>query len=160
MGLNHYTQILNYIKELAESDPLVNEITQGQADKAMFDKITIFPLVHIHVGGFTFGESARTLIWDVTIGAMKKRQNKNEQTTDSFYFNTNEVDNFNETSAIINRLVSRLVADLEKRKINISVIGGAEKQDEMYGADKDGYVIDLSLELPNNEIALCQYPLS
>ena len=90
---------------------------------------------------------------------MKQRQNTNEQTTDNFYLNTNEVDNFNETSAIINRLVSRINADLSKSKINVSVIGNAEKQDEEYGADKDGYVINLSLEIPNNEVNLCQYPL-
>tara|TARA_R110000851_G_scaffold50558_1_gene120740 strand:- start:655 stop:1131 length:477 start_codon:yes stop_codon:yes gene_type:complete len=158
--MNHYTQILKYIKELAESDPLVNKVTQGEASKAMFDKITLFPLVHISVGGFSFGEDARTVIWDVIIGAMKQRQNTNEQTTDNYYLNTNEVDNFNETSAIINRLVSRINADLSKSKINVSVIGNAEKQDEEYGADKDGYVINLSLEIPNNEVNLCQYPIT
>ena len=158
--MNHYTQILKYIKELAESDPLVNKVTQGEASKAMFDKITLFPLVHIYVGGFSFGEDARTVIWDVIIGAMKQRQNTNEQTTDNYYLNTNEVDNFNETSAIINRLVSRINADLSKSKINVSVIGNAEKQDEEYGADKDGYVINLSLEIPNNEVNLCQYPIT
>jgi len=159
MALNHYTQLLTYIKELSDSDPLVNEVTQGEASKAMFDKITMFPLVHIYIGGFTFGTEARTLIWDVTIGALKKRDNTNEQTTDSFFFNTNEVDNFNETSAILNRLVSRMVADLSKSKIDVSVIGSADKMDEMYGEDKDGYVINLSLEIPNDTISLCQYPI-
>ena len=158
--MNHYTQILKYIKELAESDPLVNKVTQGEASKAMFDKITLFPLVHVYVAGFSFGEDARTVIWDVIIGAMNQRQNTNEQTTDNYYLNTNEVDNFNETSAIINRLVSRINADLSKSKINVSVIGNAEKQDEEYGADKDGYVINLSLEIPNNEVNLCQYPIA
>ena len=157
--MNHYTQILNYIYELANSDPLVNEITQGQADKAMFDKITMFPLVHISVGDFTFGDKARVLIWDVDIMVLKKRQNKNEETTDNFYFNTNEVDNLNETAAIINRLVSRLIADLAKKKIVATVIGNAEKFDEFYGNPRDGYFINLSLEVPNNEISLCQYPI-
>lgn len=159
IGLNHYTEILTYIKELADSDPLVNKVTQGEADKKLFDKITLFPLVHIYIGGFTFGEQARTVIWDVTIGALKQRQNTNEKTKDNFFLDTNEVDNFNETSAILNRLVSRMSADLEKKKITVSVIGNAEKMDEMYGADKDGYVINLSLEVPNDTINLCQYPI-
>jgi hypothetical protein len=160
IGLNHYTEILIYIKELADSDPLVNKVTQGEADKKLFDKITLFPLVHIYVGGFSFGDEAKTVIWDVTIGALKKRQNTNEQTTDNFFLNTNEVDNFNTTSAILNRLVSRLSADLIKKKIKTSVIGNAEKMDEMYGSDKDGYVVNVSLEVPNNVINLCQYPIS
>lgn len=157
--MNHYTQILSYIKELADSDPLVNKVTQGEASKAMFDKVTLFPLVHISVGGFNYGENFKTLIWDVSIGALKKRDNTNEQTTDSFYFNTNEVDNFNETSAIINRLASRLNADLDKKKIKVTTAGGSDKLDEMYGADKDGYVINLSIEVPNDTISLCQYPI-
>lgn len=159
IGLNHYTQILTYIKELADSDPLVNKVTQGEASKAMFDKITLFPLVHIYIGGFAYGEQARTVIWDVIIGAMEKRENTNEQTTDNFFLNTNEVDNFNTTFSIVNRLVSRLNADLSKKKIDVAVIGNAEKQDEMYGADKDGYVVHLSLEVPNDTINLCQYPI-
>ena len=160
MGLNHYTEILNYIKQLADSDPLVNEVAQGQVDKKMFDKITVFPLVYISINGFEFGSEARTVIWDVDLLALKKRQNKNEETSDSFYFNTNEVDNYNETFAIINRLVSRLVSDLAKKKINVSVIGSAEKLDEFYGEERDGFAINISLEVPNNEIALCQYPIA
>ena len=157
--MNHYTQILSYIKELADSDPLVNKVTQGEADKKLFDKITLFPLVHIYVGGFSYGENYKTLVWDVTIGALQQRNNTNEQTTDNFYFNTNEVDNFNETSGIINRLVSRLAADLDKKKIKVTSSGGSDKLDEMYGEDKDGYVVSLSIEVPNDTINLCQYPI-
>jgi hypothetical protein len=157
--MNHYTQILSYIKELAESDPLVNKVSQGEADKKMFDKITLFPLVHIYVGGFNYGDNYKTLVWDVTIGALKQRDNTNEQTTDNFYFNTNEVDNFNETAGIVNRLVGRLAADLNKKKIKVTSSGGSDKLDQMYGEDKDGFVINLSIEVPNDTINLCQYPI-
>jgi len=157
--MNHYTQILKYIKELAESDPLVNKVTQGESDKKMFDKITLFPLVHIYVGDFSFGEEMRTVIWEVDLVALKQRNNTNEKTTDNFYLNTNEVDNFNETSAIINRLVSRINSDLSKTKIKLSVSKTAGKLDEFYGSSKDGYGIGLSLELPNNIVNLCQYPI-
>jgi hypothetical protein len=157
--MNHYTQILSYIKDLADSDPLVNKVTQGQANKKLFDKITLFPLVHIYVGGFSYGENYKTLVWEVQIGALQQRNNLNEQTTDNFYFNTNEVDNFNETSGIINRLVSRLAADLGKKKIKVITSGEADKMDEKYGEDKDGYVVVLSIEVPNDTINLCQYPI-
>ena len=157
--MNHYTEILSYIKQLADSDPLVNTVSQGEADKKLFDKVTMFPLVHIYVGGFTYGENYKSLVWEVIIGALKQRENTNEQTSDNFYFNTNEVDNFNETSAIINRLVSRLAADLNKKKIKVITSGGSDKLDEMYGEDKDGYVVSLSIEVPNDTINLCQYPI-
>ena len=74
---------------MADSDPLVNTVSQGEADKKLFDKVTMFPLVHIYVGGFTYGENYKSLVWEVTIGALKQRENTNEQTSDNFYFNTN-----------------------------------------------------------------------
>ena len=106
--MNHYTQILSYIKQLADSDPLVNTVSQGEADKKLFDKVTMFPLVHIYVGGFTYGENYKTLVW---------------------------------------------------KKIKVITSGGSDKLDEMYGEDKDGYVVSLSIEVPNDTINLCQYPI-
>ena len=158
--MNNPTYILDYIQKLAHSDPLVNEVTTDETDKAMFDKITMFPLLHISIGDFSYGDEFRTVIWQVDLLAVKVRQNKNEQTTDSFLGNTNKPDNFNETFAILNRLVSRIGADLDKKKNKVSTIGNGEPLDEFFGSQRDGFVISLSLELPNNEISLCQYPIA
>ena len=157
IGLNHYTEILTYIKGLADSDPLVNKVTEGEEDEEFFDKITLFPLVHIYLGDWSFGEGERTIIYDAQIGALKQRQNTNEQTTDSFFGNTNRVDNYNETSAILIRLVSRMSANLAKNKIYVNQTSKAKKMKQNSGNPRDGYIIELSIEVPNDTINLCQY---
>jgi len=159
MALNHYTQITEFVKQLAESDPLVNQITQGFADEIAFDKMVLFPLVHLFVGNFSIAENGSTVLWDVQIGAMQKRDINTEVNTDSYYKNNNEVDNFNETSAILIRLVSRLIAEFESKKITVSSVSQAEKLALEYGKDLDGYVMGLTLEIPNTDISLCQYSL-
>lgn len=160
MALNHYTQITEFIKQLAESDPLVNKVTQGFADEIAFDKMVLYPLVHLFVSNFTLAENGSTVLWDVQIGAMKMRDVTNEITTDNYYKNTNEVDNFNETSAILIRLVSRIIAEFESKKITVSSISSAEKLALEYGKNLDGYIMGLTLEIPNTDISLCQYPLA
>ena len=160
MALNHYTQITEFVKQLAESDPLVNQITQGFADEIAFDKMVLFPLVHLFVGNFSIAENGSTVLWDVQIGAMQKRDINTEVNTDSYYKNNNEVDNFNETSAILIRLVSRLIAEFESKKITVSSVSQAEKLALSYGKDLDGYIMGLTLEIPNTDISLCQYPIS
>ena len=159
MALNHYTQITEFVKQLAESDPLVNQITQGFADEIAFDKMVLFPLVHLFVGNFSIAENGSTVLWDVQIGAMQKRDINTEVNTDSYYKNNNEVDNFNETSAILIRLVSRLIAEFESKKITVSSVSQAEKLALEYGKDLDGYVMGLTLEIPNTDVSLCQCSL-
>jgi hypothetical protein len=160
MALNHYTQITEFIKQLAESDPLVNKITQGLADEIAFDKMVLFPLVHLFVGNFTLAQNGSTVLWDVQIGAMQRRDTNKTVNTDTYYKNNNEVDNFNETSAILIRLVSRLIAEFESKKITVSEMSPAEKLAEDFGEDLDGYIMGLTLEIPNTDISLCQYPLA
>jgi len=46
--MNGYTQILNYIKELAEL--LVNKVTKVELDKIDQNKKNIFPLLNISIG--------------------------------------------------------------------------------------------------------------
>ena len=160
MALNHYTQITEFVKQLAESDPLVNKVTQGFADEIAFDKMVLFPLVHLYVGNFSIAENGSTVLWDVQIGAMQRRDTNKKISEDTYYKNNNEVDNFNETSAILIRLVSRLIAEFESKKITVGSVSSAEKLALSYGKDLDGYIIGLTLEIPNTDISLCQYPIS
>ena len=159
MALNHYTQITEFVKQLAESDPLVNQITQGLADEIAFDKMVLYPVAHLYIGSFSLAENGSTVLWDIQIGAINKRIDNDEVNTDSYYKNNNEVDNFNETSAILIRLVSRLIAEFESKKITVSSVSQAEKLALEYGKDLDGYVMGLTLEIPNTDISLCQYSL-
>lgn len=159
MALNHYTQITEFVRQLLETDPLVNTITQGFAEELAFDKITLFPLVHLFVGNFSISDTGQVVNWDIEVTALNQRDTNKEINTDSYYKNNNEVDNFNETSAILIRLVTRIISEFESRKITVSSVSSAQKVTLDYVKDLDGYSQALTLELPNNEINLCQYPI-
>jgi len=47
--MNQYTELLYYVKQLAEADTLVNTVTKGDFNLLDLDKANIFPLVHNRV---------------------------------------------------------------------------------------------------------------
>ena len=57
MGLNQYSELLTYLKQLFESDPLVNTVTKGNIDELDLNKMDISPLVHILVTNPNFNNA-------------------------------------------------------------------------------------------------------
>lgn len=157
--MNHYTELLYYIKELADSDPLVNKVTQGSIDDVDLNKMDIFNLVHISITGGSFSNGS-TVSLDVQLGAYGLRDINKEVNTDSFFLNDNEVDNLNETLAILNRIWSRMVTDFADRDIVASENPPFEVIVEENTNILDGWILNFEVVMPNNEISLCQYPLS
>jgi hypothetical protein len=51
--MNGYLTIIDKIKSQLETEEFVNSITEGSLFDVDFNKITIFPLVHIIVNNFT-----------------------------------------------------------------------------------------------------------
>ncbi len=66
--MNQYTQILYYLKELAERDGFVNTVKQGEISELDIEKTNIFPLVNVAVtgGGFTNGQ---TILFNIDLKA-------------------------------------------------------------------------------------------
>lgn len=154
--MNHYTEVLRYIKQLAEQDPLVNTVTQGVWDDLDIDNANLFPLVHIYVSGAAF-TNGQTVILNVQIGAFAVRDKVNEVVTDKFWRQDNEVDNFNETLAILNRIWTKMYTDFEERDITATENPNAESHSETRGNLLDGWVLTFDVELPNTTLNLCQY---
>ena len=93
--MNHYSQLLNYIKELGEDDFFVNTITQGDFNDIDLDKGQLHPLLHIQVnsGNFT---TEQTILFNIQIGCFDLREINKEIVEDRFWKQDNEVDNLNE----------------------------------------------------------------
>ena len=157
--MNHYTQILNYIKELAESDPLVNKVTQDDVDKVDLNKMSMLPLVHIALNNGSFSNGS-TVNLTIELAALSIVVNTNEQTTDPFFLNTNEVDVYGETLAILNRIFSRMTADLSKSKIRTTQNPSYRKIESIGQNNLTGWLLTIDVEMPNNEMNLCQYPIA
>lgn len=156
--MNHYTELITYIKQLADSDPLVNKVVQGNLDEIDFDKITIPPIVDITVNKGSFSNGS-TVNFTIELASLSLLDNVKEQTTDNLFFNTNEVDVFNETLAILNRIFSSMVNDFSKVNIKASENPSLEKVYGVGGNGLFGWLLTFDVEMPNNKISLCQHPI-
>lgn len=154
MGLNQYTELFYYLKELLEQDDLVNTITQGNFAELDIEKANIFPLVHMDIISATLDNNVIT--FSVQIASLNQRDKVNEIKEDKFWKQDNEVDNFNETLAILNRLWLKLYTDLEQRDITASLNVPLSKIDFEYTNTLDGWLLDFDIQVPNTTLNLCQ----
>ena len=153
--MNHYSELLYYIKGLAEADPFINHVTQGEFAEADVDKMVLPTLINIEIvaGGFTNGN---TITFDVELACLSIRDINKEVRTDDFWLQDNKVDNMNETHAVLNRLWNKMYVDFEKE--NITASENPSLAPIYFGTSKllDGWLLTFTVEMPNTVINLCQ----
>ena len=108
--MNHYTQILEHIKSIAEQDSFVNHINQGFFSEVDLDKFIVHTLLNIDVTGAGFTNGS-TINFNVEVACLSQRDINKDVNTDSFYKNDNKVDNMNETLSVLNRLFNKMYLD-------------------------------------------------
>ena len=151
--MNHYTELLYYLKELLENDALINTVTQGEDDKVSLNKMDLFPLAHIEVGdailtnGQTIGFNCRLTCLDIV-------DINNEINTEKFFTNSNEVDIYNEMFAVINRFWTTLNQDFERKGFDTPENGTAEKGSPENKDFALGWTLPFVVSLPNRELKL------
>lgn len=154
--MNQYTQILYYLKELAERDCFVNTVKQGEISELDIEKTNIFPLVNIAVtgGGFTNGS---TITFNIDLRCLTIRDINKEVVNDKFWKNDNEVDNLNETLAVLNRMWTTMYRDFDEN--NITASENPSLEPIIYDEKNilDGWVLTFTIEVPNTTLNLCQY---
>ena len=77
VGLNHYSELIRYIKSLLEQDDLVNTITQGNPESMDLNKMNIYPLANIEINDASF-TNGQNVVFDVVISTMNQRDTTNE----------------------------------------------------------------------------------
>lgn len=152
--MNGYSELLRYIKSLAERDIFINTITQGDFADIDLEKKNIFPLLHVSVGNATF-PSDSVIRFDCQIGAFDIRDINKEINTDKFFDNDNEVDNLNETLSVINRIWLLMLKDFEDNNITASENPTLQQFTESRKNILDGWIMTFQVEVPNTTISLC-----
>lgn len=152
--MNHYTQTLTYLKTLAEQDDFVNTVTQGDMSDVDLNKMNIFNLVHIDIlsSGFTTGQ---TITFDMEVLCAQVRDSNKQDATDKFWNQDNEVDNLNETLAVLNRMWFKMLQDFEDNNIRVEESASLEQVTEWNTNLLDGWLMTFTIELPNDTISLC-----
>lgn len=152
--MNGYSELLRYIKTLAERDIFINTVTQGDFQDIDIEKKNIFPLLHVQVGNATF-PSDSVIRFDCQIGAFDIRDINKGINTDKFFDNDNEVDNLNETLSVINRIWLLMLKDFEDNNITASENPTLEQFTESRKNILDGWIMTFQVEVPNTLISLC-----
>tara|TARA_R110000851_G_scaffold116631_2_gene242918 strand:+ start:1211 stop:1672 length:462 start_codon:yes stop_codon:yes gene_type:complete len=152
--MNHYTELLYFIKGLADADPLVNSVTQGDFDRLDLDKMTIFPLVHISIGDAQFSNGT-TVSFDIQLGAHSIRDINKEIRTDNFWLQDNEVDNLNEMLAVLNRLWSKIYRGFSDNDITTTENPTLQQTLDEGTNLLDGWILSFNVQMPNTTMSLC-----
>lgn len=152
--MNHYTEVLSYIKSLAEADSFVNHVLQGDLSEADVDKMIIPTLVNINILSASFN-NGQTLSFNIELVCLAQRDVNKEVRTDDFWLQDNEVDNMNETLAVLNRLWKTMYKDFEK--VHITSSENPTLTPIKFGTSKllDGWQLIFDVELPNTTLNLC-----
>ena len=154
--MNHYSQLLYYLKGLGEADPFVNTITKGDFTKLDLSKLTVYPLLHISIGGGQFS-NGQTVLFNCEVGCFQQRDAKQQEiNTDKFWENDNEVDNMNETHAVLNRIWTIAYRDFNEQGFRASEDAPIDPVDDEYANGLDGWILRFDILMPNTTINLCQ----
>lgn len=152
--MNQYTQLLYYIKELAENDAYINTITKSEDDSIDLDKGNIFPLFNIDINDATF-TSISTVSFSVQIQCLALRDINKEVVEDKFWRQDNEVDNHNETLASLSRIWQIMNRDFTENNITASDNPTLTKITFSNKNLLDGWEMDFDVEMPNDNLNLC-----
>ena len=147
-----YSELLRYIKSLAESEEYINTSTMGE--DLDLNKGNIFPLFNVDITGASF-TSNRTVTFNVSMVALDVRSINKESNTDKFYNNDNEIDNHNSTISVLNNIWVKMHRDFANNNITASDNPSLE---QITYSDKnllDGWSIDFTVELPTSGVNLC-----
>jgi hypothetical protein len=150
--MNHYTQLIEEIRGV--SSDLVNTISHGNFEDVDLSKSNIFPLMHIFVSGGRLNNGS-TIQLDVQLGCFQQRNSFSDITEDKVYSNDNQVDNMNETLAIINTVWNKLLMDFDSSFITASENPDLEPVENAYSNGLDGWILSFTLEMPNEKLRLC-----
>ncbi len=147
-----YSQLLKYIKSLAQSEEYINTSTMGE--DLDLNKSNIFPLFNVDVTGASF-TSNRTVTFDVTMSALDVRSINKDANSDKFYGNDNEIDNHNATISVLNNIWVKMHRDFAKNNITAS---DNPRLEMITFSDKnllDGWSINFTVEMPTSGVDLC-----
>ncbi|WP_439133001.1 hypothetical protein [Polaribacter sp.] len=155
VGLNHYSELIRYIKSLLEQDDLVNTITFGSPEEMDLNKMNIYPLANIEINDASF-TNGQNVVFDVVISTMNQRDTTNEVNGSKIWYQ-NEVDNYNEMLAILNRLWSKMLYGFNDNNITASENPQALKRKNVQDKNNlEGWQLSFQVTMPNTALNLCQ----
>mgnify|MGYP003650827921 FL=1 len=152
--MNAYTQVLRYIKSLGDNDVFINTVTKtGGVDLDTY-KGNIFPILDIFITSGSFPSNSM-IRYTIELTCVDLRDINKEINTDKFWNNDNEVDNLNETQAVLNRIWLLMVKDFANNNITASTDPTIDPIIYEGKNIYDGWRLTFDVDVPNTDINLC-----
>ena len=151
--MNNYNKVISVLRSILDENEDVKTIIHGKTEEQDIYKRTIFPCAHLIPLTMDLS-SAGWIKYTFEIAVLDIRDISNQPTEDKFYGNDNEVDNLNVCSIVITQLVTKLRLR-DNDQVEIDRIGNARP---LLLKDKsllDGWVIELTVKVPNSDINVC-----
>lgn len=145
--MNEISELLKFVIGRFQANDLVNTVTMQSDYDLDTQKTNIYTLVNINF------KEAESLI-DVVIGYFEitilQQRNVEAANTDSkLMFNTNMIDNLNETFSVGNKFVKYLELQNNKENVEIVSLSRFTTIKNRPANCTDGYKFSISLSIPN-----------
>lgn len=150
--MNQYYTCLNFIRDSLKDAPFINTITQGTY---IIDNVkkNIFPLAHINITSASAPAQSNTFTFEIAV--LDIRNVSKVKSNNKFLGNDNEIDNLNTCHAIINYAITKMQLNRNEFDIEIENVSDLSPILLEFTNMLDGWKVDLTLSIPNNEMSIC-----
>jgi hypothetical protein len=152
MATNNFYKAVELIKNRLENNPLVNTVIFARTNESDLYKKQIYPITHIVPTSTPF-ISKQVTQHTFEIGAMSQRDIPSTNKLTKFEGDDNVIDNLNSCYSILNDLINFLYnRDNSDDRIEIVTVGNFEPLLFTDFNILDGWVITITLQIPNDDI--------
>ncbi len=145
--MNEVSELLNFIIDWFKDHPLVNTITLLSDYDLDTQKENIYPLVNINYKESDPLESEVIGYFEITIVQQREKSGKVEDS--KLQFDTNLIDNLNETHAIGNKFVQYLTLQNNSKNVELKSRTRFTTIKERPSNSLDGYKFTAGISIPN-----------
>jgi hypothetical protein len=152
--MNTYYELIQYLKNLFESDNRVNNVVTGDFEQWAKD---MFLLVHIDVTDSPYIEANTTALsrFNITINVLDIRDVNKQDIKDRFWFNDTRHDSWNDTYSVMKLARDKCIKDYLRNDITLVSSTGAERITYAYMNGLDGWSETWTVDVPDNFTAVC-----
>ena len=152
-----YNLLIQTLKDVFESDDLVNTVVTGDGTQVDNFKKNLFPLIHIEVTGYQPVNINNTSMvqWETIITCVDIRDENKEEDRDKFWYNDNRHDNWNTTAYILRNGEVKMIKGQNDKNISLASTGVAEILSEVRENTLDGWFQTWSILVPDIYVKAC-----
>lgn len=152
--MNSYYKVTKLIKDILQANEDVHTVVHGKTEDKDLYKKSIYPLAHINPISSPF-TSSQMNEFTFEIAVLDQRDLSKQDIENKFESNDNLIDNLNTCHAVLNNLISTLRLQNNDDMIELTSVGTATPILFKDHNILDGWLVSVTLSIPNNIISVC-----